>query len=55
MSHICTLLINQIRDSLEKLSHSGVGYIDLENSDGIYYTVDNVQYFISIKETKIIE
>jgi hypothetical protein len=50
MSDISTLLLNRIRESLEKLSNDGVGFINFEDSQGIQYQIDGKWYYISIKE-----
>lgn len=52
MSHISTLLMNRIRGGLEKLCNEGVGYIDGETTDKIYYNIDNRLFEIRIRETE---
>ena len=41
MSHIETLVINEIRKALENLQKQGVGYINFETMGNICYIVDN--------------
>ncbi len=41
MSHIETLVMNEVRKALENLQKQGVGYIDYETMGNIYYSVDN--------------
>ena len=50
MSDVQTLLINNVRDTLEKSQKSGVGYIDYEDGEGIGYCIDGRRFYISIKE-----
>lgn len=50
MSHITNLLTNNIRELLEKLSRSGVGYVDCEYDGKIEYKIDNEVYIISIRK-----
>lgn len=50
MSHISTLLMNRIREGLEKLYNEGVGYFDGEATDKIYYNIDNRLFEIRIRE-----
>ena len=35
MSDVSTLILNRIRESIEKLSKEGVGYINCEDCQGI--------------------
>ena len=50
MSDVQSLLINNVRDVLERLSKNGVGYIDCEISEGIRYCIDGRYFDVSIKE-----
>ena len=50
MSHIETLIMNEVRKAMENLQRSGVGYIDYENTGAIAYRVDNTQVFIEVNE-----
>ncbi len=40
MTHIETLVMNEVRKALENLQNQGVGYIDFEQSGIIHYAVD---------------
>ena len=51
MSHIETLIMNEVRKAMENLQRSGVGYIDYENTGRIIYRVDKKQIMIEISET----
>lgn len=55
MSHLETLLMNEIRKTLEQMERSHVGYIDGETSNGIYYKIDNRSFAIEIKEANMQE
>ena len=50
MSDITTLLVNQVREGLEKMSKNGVGIINAEDSEGIQYAIDGRYFYISVKE-----
>lgn len=50
MTDIQTLLLNRVRESLERLSREGVGYIDGEDSGGIRYCIDGRCFCIQISE-----
>ena len=50
MSHVGNLIMNVIRETLEKLSRSGVGRIDIERSNTIYYTIDNRTFRVQVLE-----
>lgn len=52
MSDISTLIMNEIRNSLENLSKKGVGFINSECSDEIQYQIDGRLFDIGIKELK---
>ena len=49
MTHLETLIKNEVKKSLEKLERDGVGFIDSETTEAIYYKIDNVEIRISIK------
>lgn len=51
MSDISTLILNKIRESLEKLSKENVGYIDGEDCKAIHYAIDGRGFYISVEET----
>lgn len=50
MSHIETLIMNEVRKALENLERSGVGYIDMEQTGVFYYTVDGTKIRIVIEK-----
>lgn len=50
MSHIETLIMNEVRKAMENLQRSGVGYIDYENAGVIAYRVDKTQVLIEVNE-----
>lgn len=50
MSDISTLIMNEIRNSLENLSRKGVGFINSEHSNTIQYQIDVRLFSIGIKE-----
>lgn len=50
MNHIQTLLFNRVRESLEKLSSEGVGFIDWEESGKIGYFIDGRSFHINVLE-----
>lgn len=50
MSDVQTLLLNRIRESLEKLNKEGVGYIDCEDAEGMRYCIDGRYFHIGVKE-----
>lgn len=51
MSHIETLILNKIREALEDLQKQGVGYIDLEQTGVIHYSIDGRNIRISVADT----
>lgn len=55
MSDMEALVLNQVRKALEGLEHTGVGHIELEQSDAIFYNIDDRQFKIDILERKITE
>lgn len=52
MSDISTLITNEIRDTLEKLSRKGIGFINMETTDVIQYQIDNRLFNITVEEQK---
>ncbi len=50
MSHLETLLLNEIRKPLEALEKSHVGFIDEESSTTIYYKIDERVFAIEVRE-----
>ena len=52
MSHIETLIMNEVRKALENLQKQGVGYIDLEQTGVIDYFVDGRYIRVSVADTK---
>lgn len=50
MSHIETLIMNEVRKSLENLQSQGVGYIDFEQTGFIHYSVDGRDIRISVAD-----
>ena len=48
--HIMNLLMNTLRNAVESLSRSGVGYIDLEQTGEIYYCIDDKRFLIQVKD-----
>lgn len=50
MSHLETLLMNEIRKPLEQMQNKNIGYIDGESSSEIYYKIDERIFRIGIKE-----
>lgn len=49
MSHIETLIVNEVRKTLENLERSGVGFIDYENTGNFCYAVDNKRILVSVR------
>lgn len=52
MSDISTLIMNEIRNSLENLNRKGVGFISSEYNNKIQYQIDGRLFDIGIKELK---
>lgn len=52
MNHVLTLLMNQIRAALEKLSREGVGYINDDGSLSLEYCIDGRVFEITIEERR---
>lgn len=50
MSDISTLIMNEIRNTLEGLSRKGVGFINLEAIDTIQYQIDKRLFNITVEE-----
>lgn len=50
MSDISTLIVNEIRNTLENLSRKGVGFINLESTDTIQYQIDKRLFNITVEE-----
>ena len=50
MSHLETLLMNEVRKPLEQMERNHVGYIDGETENKIYYKIDERAFVIEIKE-----
>lgn len=46
------LITNRVRTALEILERERVGHIDLEDSEGLVYQIDNVQFCVSIQEVE---
>lgn len=55
MSDISTLIMNEIRNSLENLNRKGVGFINSEYSNKIQYQIDGRLFDIGIKELKSLD
>lgn len=50
MSHLVTMLMNEVRKPLEQMERNRVGYIDGETERKIYYKIDNRAFCIEINE-----
>lgn len=50
MSHLETLLMNEVRKPLEQMQHNNIGYIDAESSNEIYYRIDERIFRVGINE-----
>ena len=48
MSHIGTLIMNEIRNALENLARKGVGYINFETSGAINYVIDDNEIVVNV-------
>lgn len=53
MSHIETLIMNEIRKALEDLQRQGVGYIDLEQTGVIHYNIDGRNIRVQVSDTTL--
>ena len=51
MTHIETLVMNEVRKALENLQKQGVGYIDGEYTGVIHYSVDGRCIRIEVSDT----
>lgn len=49
MDDIRNLLLNQVRAALGQLEQIGVGHADLEQSDGITYIINGMNYIIKVE------
>lgn len=52
MSHIETLIMNEVRKALENLERSGVGYIDMEQTGVIHYNVDDTKIRVVVEKAE---
>lgn len=50
MSDVQTLLLNRVREGLEKLSKENIGYINSEDCQGIQYIIDGRAFYIRVAE-----
>ena len=50
MSHLETLLMNEIRKTLYHMKHNNIVYIDAETSNEFYYKIDERIFYIRINE-----
>lgn len=55
MSDVSNLILNRIRESVDRLSKEGVGRTELEDCQGIQYQVDGRYFYISVKELGVKE
>ena len=53
MTHIETLVMNEIRKALENLERQGVGYIDCEHTGVIYYNIDGRNIRVQVSDTTL--
>lgn len=53
MTHIETLIKNEIENALENLERKGVGYIDYEHTNSIYYRIDNNEILIKVEASSL--
>ena len=53
MTHIETLVMNEIRKALENLEKQGVGYIDCEQSGVINYNIDGRNISVQVSDTNL--
>lgn len=51
MTHIETLVMNEIRKALENLERQGVGYIDCEQIGVIHYNIDGRNIKVQVSDT----
>lgn len=50
-----TLILNNVRNTMESLSKNGVGFINCEYSDSIQYQIDGRLFDITVKEIERLE
>lgn len=50
-----TLILNNVRNTMESLSEGGVGFINCEYSDSIQYQIDGRLFDITVKEIERLE
>ena len=55
MTHIETLVMNEIRKVLEDLERQGVGYIDCEQTGVIHYNIDGRNIKVQVSDTTLID
>ena len=53
MTHIETLVMNEIRKALENLEKQGVGYIECEQTGVIYYNIDGKNIRVQVSDTTL--
>lgn len=55
MSDMSTLILNNVRNTMESLNKNGVGFINCEYSDSIQYQIDGRLFDITVKEVERLE
>lgn len=55
MTHIETLVMNEIRKALENLERQDVGYIDCEQTGVIHYKIDGRNIMVQVSDTTLID
>ena len=53
MTHIETLVMNEIRKALENLERQGVGYIICEQAGVIHYNIDGRNIMVHVSDTNL--
>ena len=53
MTHVETLVMNEIRKALENLERQGVGYIDCEQTGVIHYKIDGRNIRVQVSDTTL--
>ena len=53
MTHIETLVMNEIRKALENLERQGVGYIDCEQAGVFHYNIDGRNIRVQVSDTTL--
>ena len=53
MTHIETLVMNEIRKALENLEKQGVGYIDCEQTGVSHYNIDGRNIRVQVSDTTL--